>query len=145
MAIHYIPKEIKLGLPGMEDRILYGVRTVPSSKLSLEELSEHMANHNLPYSAGLIAGVLTDMVKCIHELVLDGHKVRLDGLALFYADCDCYQCDTEKEVTRDKIRRVTLNARPAGDFQKRYLVRAASTALSPTYVDNAEDAPAAGA
>ena len=35
--------------------------------INLEQLSEHMANHNTPYSKGAIYGVLTDMVGCIRE------------------------------------------------------------------------------
>ena len=49
----------------------------------LEELSEHMSSHNTPYSPGMIKGVLTDMVICIKELLLDGKCVRIDDLAIF--------------------------------------------------------------
>lgn len=42
-----------------------------------------MANHNTPYSAGVIKGVLADMVACIKELILDGKNVKLDDLAIF--------------------------------------------------------------
>jgi nucleoid DNA-binding protein len=46
-------------------------------------LAEHMANHNTPYSQGTIMGILTDMVTCIKELLLDGKSVRIDNLAVF--------------------------------------------------------------
>ena len=49
----------------------------------LDKLSEHMADHNSPYSAGMIKGVLTDMVACIKELLLDGKSVKVDDLAIF--------------------------------------------------------------
>ena len=42
-----------------------------------------MANHNTPYSEGLIKGVLTDMISCTKELILDGKNVKLDDLAIF--------------------------------------------------------------
>ena len=48
-----------------------------------EKLARHMANHNTPYSAGLIKGVLSDMISCIKELILDGKNVKLDDLAIF--------------------------------------------------------------
>lgn len=49
----------------------------------LDRLSEHMSDHNSPYSAGMIKGVLTDMVVCIKELLLDGKSVKIDDLAIF--------------------------------------------------------------
>ena len=42
-----------------------------------------MSDHNSPYSAGMIKGVLTDMVVCIKELLLDGKSVKIDDLAIF--------------------------------------------------------------
>jgi hypothetical protein len=42
-----------------------------------------MSNHNTPYSSGVIKGVLTDMVSCTKELILDGKNVKMDDLAIF--------------------------------------------------------------
>jgi hypothetical protein len=42
-----------------------------------------MANHNTPFSPGAIKGMLTDMVICIKELLLDGKAVKIDDLAIF--------------------------------------------------------------
>jgi len=42
-----------------------------------------MSKHNSPYSSGVIKGVLTDMVDCIKELLLDGKSVKIDDLAIF--------------------------------------------------------------
>ncbi len=51
--------------------------------VELEELAQHMASHNTPFSAGAINGILTDMVVCIKELLLDGKTVKLPDLAIF--------------------------------------------------------------
>ena len=51
--------------------------------LTLPELAKHMSEHNTPYSAGCIQGVLTDMVGCIRELTLQGYSVKIDNLAIF--------------------------------------------------------------
>lgn len=51
--------------------------------VELEELSQHMASHNTPFSTGAIKGILTDMVSCIKELILDGKTVKLPDLAIF--------------------------------------------------------------
>ena len=52
---------------------------------TLEKLAMHMSEHNSPYSQGLILGILTDMVKCIRELTLNGNCVKIENLAIFKA------------------------------------------------------------
>ena len=61
----------------------YG-RTVDNTPITLEELVDHMANHNTPYSPGCIKGVLTDMVKCIRHLLLDGINVKVGETPSFF-------------------------------------------------------------
>ena len=51
--------------------------------LNLDSLAEHMSNHNSPYSKGVIKGLLTDMIGCIKELLLEGKNVKIDDLAIF--------------------------------------------------------------
>ena len=51
--------------------------------IELDGLAEHMSNHNTPYSKGAIKGMLTDMVGCIKELLLEGKNVKIADLAIF--------------------------------------------------------------
>ncbi len=51
--------------------------------LDLNALAKHMASHSSPYSEGVVRGVLTDMVKCIKEQLLEGKNVKIDNLAIF--------------------------------------------------------------
>ncbi|MDE5761149.1 MAG: DNA-binding protein [Bacteroides sp.] len=62
---------------------LWYARPVIEETFDTEKLAKHMANHNTPYSAGVIKGVLADMISCIKELILDGKNVKLDDLAIF--------------------------------------------------------------
>ena len=57
---------------------LWYIRPVINQMLDIEALAKHMSDHNTPYSPGVIKGVLTDMVSCIKELILDGKNVKLD-------------------------------------------------------------------
>ena len=56
---------------------------VKESTVDIDKLAEHMAAHNTPYSAGAIKGIITDMVSCIKELLLEGRSVKLPDLAIF--------------------------------------------------------------
>lgn len=39
-------------------------RVVNEETIGLDELSEHMASHNTPFSKGAIKGILTDAANC---------------------------------------------------------------------------------
>ena len=58
-------------------------KAVQDRTIDFEDLVTHMSEHNSPYSRGVIHGVLTDMLDCVKELVLDGKSVRLGDLGLF--------------------------------------------------------------
>ena len=57
--------------------------------IELDALAEHMSNHNTPYSKGAIKGMLTDMVSCIKELLLEGKNVKIADLAIFSLGIKC--------------------------------------------------------
>ncbi len=42
--------------------------------MDLHDMAHHMAEHNTAFSEGLIVGVLTDFVKCVREMVLNGQS-----------------------------------------------------------------------
>ena len=42
----------------------YYARPVVTETIGIDELAEHMASHNTPFSKGAIKGLLTDMVSC---------------------------------------------------------------------------------
>lgn len=59
------------------------VRPVIKNMLGIHEMAQHMAEHNTPFSAGTIEGILTDFSKCIREQLLNGNSVKIDNLAIF--------------------------------------------------------------
>ena len=85
--------------------------------LSLDDLAEHMSNHNSPYSKGVIKGLLTDMIGCIKELLLEGKNVKIDDLAIFSLGIKNKKggATSEDEFTISKnIDGVKLRARATG-------------------------------
>ena len=62
---------------------MWYAKASPDRTVEFEGLVTHMSEHNSPYSRGVINGVLTDMLDCVKELVLDGKNVRLGDLGLF--------------------------------------------------------------
>ena len=58
----------------------------------VSKLAKHMSEHNTPFSEGTIRGILTDMVKCIRELTLNGNCVKIENLAIFKASVVSNPC-----------------------------------------------------
>ena len=85
----------------------------------IAKLAAHMADHASGFTKGQITGILTDMVACIRELLLDGKKVKIADLALFSLGCSCHGADDPSTATVANIRRIYINARGTGEFSTR--------------------------
>ena len=87
-------------------------KAVQDRTIDFEGLVTHMSEQNSPYSRGVIHGVLTDMLDCVKELVLDGKSVRIGDLGLFSVGLK-----TRGAKSRDRwsvathVQGVTLNVR----------------------------------
>ena len=89
----------------------YG-KAVQDRTIDFEGLVSHMSEHNSPYSRGVIHGVLTDMLDCVTELVLDGKSVRLGDLGVFSVGIKSKGALTrEKWTVASHLKGVTLNVR----------------------------------
>ena len=84
----------------------------------IDQLVDHMASHNTPFSRGAIKGMTTDMVACIRELVLQGIAVKIADLAILSIGIkNKAGAATEKEFTIAKnIEGLKMRARGTGDF-----------------------------
>ena len=97
-------------IPGEEEK--YYARAVQDRTVEFEDLVTHMSEHNSPYSRGVIHGVLTDMLDCVKELVLDGKSVRLGDLGLFSVGLKSKGALTVEDFKASShIKGVSLNVR----------------------------------
>mgnify|MGYP001272793840 CR=1 FL=1 len=81
MILYKLVKNNNKKFPGTYGK--YYARPAVTATISIDQLAEHMSSHNTPFSAGAVRGILTDMVKCVKELVLSGYSVKIDDLAIF--------------------------------------------------------------
>ena len=51
--------------------------------VTINELADHMAEHNTVFSKGTIVGVLSDLGSCLRELILQGYKIKLGDIGSF--------------------------------------------------------------
>ena len=59
-------------------------RIVHLSTVGLDELCDHIQSHGSIYTADVVTGVVKKFIYCLQELMLDGRKVKLDGIGTFY-------------------------------------------------------------
>ena len=119
--VRYILQQIKI-----TSSKAYGkwyAKNVVEETIDLDGLSEHMSHHNSPYSKGVIKGLLTDMIQCIKELLLQGKNVKIDDLAIFSLGIkNKLAAVTEEEFTVSKnIEGVKLKARATGELMSKSL------------------------
>lgn len=85
--------------------------------VDLRALAEHMEKHNSGFSKAMCLGVMTAMVNCIKEMVLDGKRVKIDDLAIF--SCSIKNSaggalTEEKFTVTENIEGAKLRARATG-------------------------------
>lgn len=97
---------------------LWYARPVIEETYDTERLAKHMANHNTPYSAGVVKGVLTDMISCIKELILDGKNMKLDDLAIFSVGIVSRKgaASAADFTLADNVKGLKLRARATGEL-----------------------------
>ena len=97
---------------------LWYARPLIEDTFDTERLAKHMANHNTPYSEGLIKGVLTDMISCTKELILDGKNVKLDDLAIFSVGIVSRKgaASAADFTLADNVKGLKLRARATGEL-----------------------------
>ncbi len=103
--------------------MIYG-RVEKKETYDLAKLAEHMHNHNSPYSAGVILGILKDMVSCIRELCLEGNQVKIEDLAIFSVQIASKGANSYLAYDIAKhVKDVHLNAYSTGVFRRAELIK----------------------
>jgi predicted histone-like DNA-binding protein len=117
-------------------------RSAANETYDMTKLAKHMSNHNTPYSAGAIKGILTDMVSCIKELLLDGKNVKIDDLAIFSVGLKSVGSDKLEDFTvTHNIKGMRLNTRATGNLSINKLQLESQIREHPQYTKPATTTP----
>ena len=102
----------------MQKSVCFSAKKVVSYKqtMDLHDMAHHMAEHNTAFSEGLIVGVLTDFVKCVREMVLNGNTVKVGNLAIFKATVESNGLEVLYDAQSDKVASATMGTLK-GDWQ----------------------------
>lgn len=121
----------------------YYARPVITQTIGLSDLADHMAEHNTGFSPGAVQGLLTDMVRCIKELVLKGIAVKIDNLAIFSLGIRTKKgAASEEEFSVAKnVAGVKLRARATGELTNSKLNLQANLKNAATLVEESSSTP----
>lgn len=116
MIQYVLKKNINEKMPNAYGK--YFAYPVITETYDIDKLVDHMASHNTPFSRGALKGMITDMVACIRELVLQGIAVKIADLAIISIGIkNKVGAASEKEFTVVKnIDSLKIRARGTGDF-----------------------------
>lgn len=123
----------------------FGRAVTMGKTVTLEDLAEHMAQHNTPYSEGVIKGVLTDMVNCIRELVLESKSVKIPNLCIFSAGIKTTGANKAEDFSAaTNVLSAYLKARSTGRFTREEVTKKASIRELPEYSVSATEGESGG-
>ena len=77
--------------------------------VDLDELADHITDHNSVFSKGTIVGILTELSVCIRELLLQGYRVNLGSLGSFVPTISSNGASTREKFTADNIKSLTAH------------------------------------
>ena len=72
--------------------------------LNTRKMAQHIADHGSVYTQDVVFGVLEKWRSCMIEMLLEGKKVKIDGLGIFYTTIENtrYGADTEDDYNVNK-------------------------------------------
>lgn len=85
--------------------------------VDIDELAEHINEHNSVFSKGTIVGILTELGVCMRELILQGYKVCLGTIGKFAPSISSKGAKTAKEFSAENIEKMGVNFTPGKSFE----------------------------
>ena len=85
----------------------YG-RLVPQGTLQTDAICRHIARHGSIYTSDVVKGVVEKFVNCFEELLLQGYKLKLEGLGTFYVAISTSGAATPDDFTQNNIKAVRV-------------------------------------
>ena len=84
--------------------------------VDINELAEHITEHNSVFSKGTIVGILTELGVCMRELILQGYKVELGDIGSFAPGISSEGAVSLEKFTASNIKDMGVNFNPGRAF-----------------------------
>ncbi len=85
----------------------YG-RLVHQDTMNTSDLCRHMMKHGTIFTSDVVKGVVEKFINCFEELLMEGNKIKLDGLGTFYLSINTEGVDDETKFTANNVKAIRV-------------------------------------
>lgn len=85
--------------------------------LDIKEIASHIASHGCVYDKADIAAIISKLVDCTKELMLEGYRLQLGDFGKMFLTCSSSGTPTAEAFTSDNIRTLNVNFQASDEFE----------------------------
>ena len=85
----------------------YG-RLVYQDTMNTSDLCRHMMKHGTIFTSDVVKGVVERFIMCFEELLMEGNKIKLDGLGAFYLSASTEGVENEKDFSAANVKAIRV-------------------------------------
>ena len=100
----------------------YG-RLVHQDTMNTSDLCRHMMKHGTIYTSDIVKGVVEKFINCFEELLLEGNKIKLDGLGTFYLSATTEGVADEKDFSANNVKAIHVRFLPDQSKESEYTAK----------------------
>ena len=100
----------------------YG-RLVCHDTMNTSDLCRHMMKHGTIFTSDVVKGVVEKFINCFEELLMEGNKIKLDGLGTFYLSVSTQGVDKEDQFTANNVKAVRVRFLPDQSKESEYATK----------------------
>ena len=100
----------------------YG-RLVHQDTMNTSDLCRHMMKHGTIYTSDIVKGVVEKFINCFEELLLEGNKIKLDGLGTFYLSASTFGSVNEKDFSTANVKAIHVRFLPDQSKESEYTTK----------------------
>ena len=67
-----------------------------------------MMKHGAIYTSDIVKGVVEKFINCFEELLMEGNKIKLDGLGTFYLSINTEGVDDETKFSANNVKAIRV-------------------------------------
>ena len=83
-------------------------RLVHMDTIDTSELCRHISKHGSIFTPDVVKGTIERFIMCFEELLLEGNKIKLDGLGTFYLSIETQGVDDAKDFTANNVKAIRI-------------------------------------
>jgi predicted histone-like DNA-binding protein len=100
----------------------YG-RLVHQDTMNTTDLCRHMMKHGTIFTSDVVKGVVERFIMCFEELLLEGNKIKLDGLGTFYLSASTEGVDDESKFSANNVKAIHVRFLPDQSKESEYTTK----------------------